>query len=339
MAPAGIRLDRISRRIGRRARGAADYAVRALSLDVAEGELVSLLGPPGGGKSTTLRLIAGLERPDEGSILIGGRDVTRLAPGERGVAFAEAACGPSSADGALPSIARAARGVLGRLGLPPHAGPPSDPLAAAERLRAALAQAVARRPQVLLLDELFDGPLGALDARLRSEMREQIRALQKRTGITTVHATRDHEEAMAIADRIVVMDQGLVVQEGSAHELYFRPDSEFVARLIGHANLLTARVVSDDEIEFAGQRLALATGFPPGALARLVIRPEMIELDADAGSGRIVQRTFLGERTDYEVGLGDETLTVSTTDPYRKPLEVGQPVTVRFRPDGIHVLP
>lgn len=335
MAPAGIRLDRISRRIGRRARGAEDYAVRALSLDVAEGELVSLLGAAGSGKSTTLRLIAGLDRPDEGRILISGRDVTRLAPGERGVAFGTAAGGQASAAVALASLMRAARGALR---LPPDQ-PPSDPHAAGERLQAALAQAVVRRPKVLLLDGLFDGPLGALDARLRGEMREQIRALQKRTGITTVHATRDHEEAMAIADRIVLMDQGLVVQDGSAQDLYFRPDSEFVARFVGHANLLTARVLSDAEVEFAGQRLAFATGFPPGALARLVIRPEMIELDAAAGSGRIVQRTFLGERTDYEVSLGDETLTVSTTDPLRKPLDVGQPVTVRFRPEGIHVLP
>lgn len=339
MAPVGIRLDRISRRIGRQVRGAADYAVRALSLDVAEGELVSLLGPAGGGKSTTLRLIAGLERPDEGRILIGGRDVTRLAASERGVAFEEAAGGPRSADGAFPSIARAARGLLGRLGLEPHVGRqadrPAGQLAAGGRLQAALAQAAARRPKVLLLDE----PLGAIDARFRSEIREQIRALQKRTGITMVHATRDHEEAMAISDRIVLMDQGLVVQDGSAQDLYFRPDSEFVARFVGHANLLTARVLSDAEIEFAGQRLALATGFPSGAMARLVIRPEMIELDAAAGSGRIVQCTFLGERTDYEVSLGGETLTVSTTDPYRKPLEVSQPVTVRFRPDGIHVLP
>lgn len=335
MAPVGIRLDRISRRIGRRARGAADYAVRALSLDVAEGELVSLLGPAGGGKSTTLRLIAGLETPDEGRVLIGGRDVTRLAPGERGVAFGTAAGGQASAAVALASVMRAARGALG---LPPDQ-PPSDPHAAGERLQAALAQAVVRRPKVLLLDGLFDGPLGALDAKLRSEIREQFRALQKRTGITTVHATRDHEEAMAIADRIVVMDQGLMVQDSSPEDLYFRPDSEFVARFVGHANLLTASVVSDHEVEFAGQRVALATGFPPGALARLVIRPEMIELDAAAGSGRIVQRTFLGERTDYEVSLGDETLTVSTTDPLRKPLDVGQPVTVRFRPEGIHVLP
>lgn len=335
MAPVGIRLDRISRRIGRRARGAADYAVRALSLDVAEGELVSLLGPAGGGKSTTLRLIAGLETPDEGRVLIGGRDVTRLAPGERGVTFGNAAGGPASAAGALASVARAARGALG---LPPDR-PPSDPRVAGERLQAALTQAMARRPKVLLLDGLFDGPLGALDAKLRSEIREQFRALQKRTGITTVHATRDHEEAMAIADRIVVMDQGLMVQDSSPEDLYFRPDSEFVARFVGHANLLTASVVSDHEVEFAGQRVALATGFPPGALARLVIRPEMIELDAAAGSGRIVQRTFLGERTDYEVSLGDETLTVSTTDPLRKPLDVGQPVTVRFRPEGIHVLP
>src|SRR6185503_1438930 len=123
---------------------------------------------------------------------------------------------------------------------------------------------------------LFDEPLSNLDAKLRVEMREQIRALQKRVGITTVYVTHDQEEAMAISDRIAVMERGEVVQDGTAEDLYYRPRTEFVARFIGRTNLLAARVVSAAEVEVEGVRLALATGKAAGERVTLVVRPEMI---------------------------------------------------------------
>jgi iron(III) transport system ATP-binding protein len=173
-------------------------------------------------------------------------------------------------------------------------------------------------------------------------MREQIRSLQKRIGITTVYVTHDQEEAMAISDRIAVMDRGSVVQEGTAQELYYRPRTEFVANFIGRTNLVEASVVAAAEVEIEGVRVTFASGLPAGERARLVVRPEMIELRPAAGEGphgRIVQRTFLGEKTDYVVALGNTTLQVAASDQYRRPLfEVDQPVGVHFHADGIHVL-
>ena len=130
------------------------------------------------------------------------------------------------------------------------------------------------QPKVLLFDE----PLSNLDAKLRVEMREQIRSLQKRIGITTVYVTHDQEEAMAISDRIAVMERGVVVQDGTAFDLYYRPRTEFVARFIGRTNLLPARVVSTAEVEVEGLRIALATGRPVGDMLQLVVRPEMIDI-------------------------------------------------------------
>src|SRR4029077_9482741 len=176
--------------------------------------------------------------------------------------------------------------------------------------RVALARAVVFQPTVLLFDE----PLSNLDAKLRVEMREQIRALQKRIGITTIYVTHDQEEAMAISDRIAVMERGQVVQDGSAQELYYRPATEFVARFIGRTNLLKARIVSAAEIEIEGARIAFASGTPPGTTVMIVVRPEMIALRPDGSAGgRIVQRTFHGEKTDYQVALGDTVLQVTTS--------------------------
>lgn len=145
---------------------------------------------------------------------------------------------------------------------------------------------------------------------------------------------------MAISDRIAVMERGVVVQDGTAFDLYYRPRTEFVARFIGRTNLLAARVVSAAEVEVEGLRIALATGRPAGDTLRLVVRPEMIDVSpTPSGEATITQRTFLGEKTDYLVALGGTTLQVSATDHYRRPpMEPGQPVAVHFHPEGIHVL-
>jgi iron(III) transport system ATP-binding protein len=168
-------------------------------------------------------------------------------------------------------------------------------------------------------------------------MREQIRALQKRIGITTVYVTHDQEEAMAISDRIAVMDKGVVAQEGTAEDLYYRPASEFVARFIGRANLLEARVTSAQDVEVNGLRLMLTSGKPMGTTVTLVVRPEMISLRADAaGAARILQRTFLGEKTDYQVAFGDTVLQVAASGKGR--LAPGDAVSFQFDIDGVHVL-
>ena len=194
------------------------------------------------------------------------------------------------------SIGRSVGEVLELVGLARYERQQPHQLSGGEQQRVALARAVVFEPQVLLFDE----PLSNLDAKLRVEMREQIRALQKRIGITTVYVTHDQEEAMAISDRIAVMDKGAVVQEGTAHALYYRPATEFVAHFIGRTNLLEGRVVSAGEVEIEGVRVAFASGVATGERVRLVVRPEMIELRSaapgEAGAGRVAQRTFSARR-------------------------------------------
>ena len=349
MAPISIQLDRVSKRFDHTVKGEV-YAVREVTLAVAEGELLTLLGPSGCGKSTTLRMIAGFEEPDEGTIKIDGRDVTHVLPNRRGIGFMfqnyalfphlsifeNVAYGLRVQRKSTTEIARAVTEVLELVGLAKYERQQPHQLSGGEQQRVALARAVVFRPKVLLFDE----PLSNLDAKLRVEMREEIRSLQKRVGITTVYVTHDQEEAMAISDRIAVMERGEVVQDGTAQDLYYRPASEFVARFIGRTNIVAARVVSPEEVEVEGLRIAFAAGLAVGQTVRLVVRPEMIELSPATGGGaEIVQRTFLGEKTDYQVSLGATSLQATATDHYRKPiLEIGQPVAVRFHAQGIHVL-
>jgi iron(III) transport system ATP-binding protein len=195
------------------------------------------------------------------------------------------------------------------------------------------------QPKVLLFDE----PLSNLDAKLRVEMRDQIRSLQKRICITTIYVTHDQEEAMAISDRIAVMEHGQVAQDGTAQDLYYRPRTEFVARFIGRTNLVNARVTSASEIEIEGQRLVLTTGRPVGSTARLVVRPEMIDIAAvgqgGCATGHILQRTFLGEKTDYEILLGGTKLQACRSDAFRgAAFDVGDSVNVSFDAAHIHLL-
>jgi ABC-type Fe3+/spermidine/putrescine transport system ATPase subunit len=174
-------------------------------------------------------------------------------------------------------------------------------------------------------------------------VRVQIRSLQKRIGITTVYVTHDQEEAMAISDRIAVMERGAVVQDGTAQDLYYRPATEFVARFIGRTNLLVGKVVTAEEVDVEGLHIPLRTTRAIGDTVRLIVRPEMIDIAPAAadetGTGRIAQRTFLGEKTDYEITLGGTTLQVTRSDAFRgAPLDVGDAVRVSIDPTRLHAL-
>jgi iron(III) transport system ATP-binding protein len=328
--------------------------VRDVNLDVAEGELLTLLGPSGCGKSTTLRMIAGFEEPDEGVISIDGKDVTHVLPNRRGIGFVfqnyalfphlsvfENVAYALRVQGKDErSIAQAVNDVLKLVGLANYERQHPHQMSGGEQQRVALARAVVFQPRVLLFDE----PLSNLDAKLRVEMREQIRALQKRIGITTVYVTHDQEEAMAISDRIAVMERGQIVQDGTAPDLYYRPKTEFVARFIGRTNLFEARVVSGAEVEIEGRRVPLSTGRTIGSTVRLVVRPEMIDLAAaeagEAGTGRVLQRTFLGEKTDYDIQFGSVRIQACRSDAFRgAAFDVGAAVRVSFDPANIHLLP
>src|SRR6266852_79761 len=289
ISPVAIRLEGVSKRFDHRVKGEV-YAVRDVSLDVRPAELLTLLGPSGCGKTTTLRMIAGFQEPDAGRILIGGQDVTRLMANERNIGFVfqsyalfphlsvfeNVAYGLRVERQAEAGIARRVAEVLELVGLAGYDRQMPHQLSGGEQQRVALARAIVIRPRVLLFDE----PLSNLDAKLRVQMRQEIRDLQRRLAITTIYVTHDQEEAMAVSDRIAVMHQGSLVQEGTAEDLYHRPVSQFVAQFVGRVNLVSGRVavIAGDTVKVAALGTVLDIRSAPkdlasGASVQLVIRP------------------------------------------------------------------
>jgi spermidine/putrescine transport system ATP-binding protein len=318
---AAIGLDRVSKRFG------AVGAVDDVSLEIGEGEFFSLLGPSGCGKTTTLRMVAGFERPDEGRIVLQGDDVTDVPANRRplNMVFQQYALFPhmSVYDNVafglkvkkVPRKAHAGRidEILRVVELQGLERRRPRQLSGGQQQRVALARALVNSPAALLLDE----PLGALDVKLRKQMQLQLKAIQHDLGTTFVYVTHDQEEALAMSDRIAVMNGGRVEQTGTPREIYEHPQTAFVADFIGSLNALDVRI---DELvgEHAVMRLgdeervvaALGHGHRPGETVRVAVRPERVRIAAadeplqDGGSrveGRVAQVVFLGMYTQFHV--------------------------------------
>ncbi|MCC7274945.1 MAG: ABC transporter ATP-binding protein [Alphaproteobacteria bacterium] len=358
-APVGIRLEGVSAQFRHRVKGLV-YAARDVTLAIAPGELLTLLGPSGCGKTTTLRMIAGFQEPSAGRILIGERDVTRVMASDRDIGFVfqsyalfphlsifeNVAYGLRVRKEAAAGIARRVGAVLDLVGLAGYERQLPSQLSGGEQQRVALARAIVIRPRVLLFDE----PLSNLDAKLRVQMRSEIRELQKRLGITAVYVTHDQEEAMAISDRIAVMSRGEIVQLGDAETLYRRPASTFVAEFIGRSNLLAATVESVAPgavgVSVAGARLLLEApgdGLGQGMAVRLVVRPEAVTLAAErpgALAATVRGRTYLGEKVEYELETAGGRLQAVIFDPPEGgTFPPGCRVAVQLPTRGLQILP
>ena len=283
-APA-IEIQNVVKRFG------AVTALDGVSFEVARGELFFLLGPSGCGKTTLLRILAGLEKPDTGNLLFNGRDVAGLAPHERGapMVFQNYALWPHLTVGEniafglverrmlRSEITQRLESVMDRVGLKGMADRLPGQLSGGQQQRVVLARALVLNPQVILLDE----PLSNLDAKLRAEMREEIERLHATTRITFIYVTHDQVEALTLADRMIVMNQGRVAAMGRPADLYHRPPNLFCAEFLGEANILEGRVVGGDGervwVETAlGAWHALPRGARVGDRVRMVIRPENI---------------------------------------------------------------
>jgi iron(III) transport system ATP-binding protein len=328
-------------------------AVGDLSLDVADGEFVTLLGPSGCGKTTTLRLIAGFIGPDAGTIHAGDKLVSspeHVVPPEArgmGMVFQNYAVWPHKTVyenvvfglklRRVPAAdARArVRAVLALVNLVGFEERLPSELSGGQQQRVALARSLVVEPGILLLDE----PLSNLDAKLRERMRGELKELQRRTGITFVYVTHDQAEALALSDRIAVMQQGRLVQFGTPREVYERPASRQVADFMGLVNLVRATVAAAD-----GTRLTLTTAagtieaesgltLRPGTGVEVAIRPENVHLGAPdgsaAGRARIADCTFLGSLMEYQVALTDGTQLRVQTHPSLR-FAVGDEVAVRL---------
>ncbi|WP_299818775.1 ABC transporter ATP-binding protein [uncultured Jannaschia sp.] len=328
-------------------------AIHDLDLEIEPGELVTLLGPSGCGKTTTLRMLAGLESPSSGEIHIGGQDVTRLPANRRDVSmvFQSYALFPHmsvaqnvayglESGGTKPrqamSMAEKGLDLVGLAGMADRL--PSE-LSGGQQQRVAVARALVLEPQVLLLDE----PLSNLDARLRRRVRTEIRDLQQRLGFTAVYVTHDQEEALAVSDRIVVMQGGRIAQQGTPRELYETPASEFIADFIGEANVIDCVVeaVANGSARIAVGNLRqemVARGATPGP-AKLAVRANAIRLLPGPGalSGRVLSAAYLGDHMEYEVETENVRLFVIAPEDDRT-LSRGDPVSLEFRPRGLALI-
>jgi spermidine/putrescine transport system ATP-binding protein len=334
-------------------------AVAGVDLEVESGRFTTLLGPSGCGKTTTLRMIGGLEWPDEGTIRVGGQPVSTRGDAGRltRMVFQNYALFPhmtveqNVAFGLrmqrLPrdEIARRTAAIGDLLGLGAQLGKHPHQMSGGQQQRVALARALVTRPRVLLLDE----PLGALDLKMRKQLQGELKKLQREVGITFVYVTHDQEEALALSDTIVVMDRGKIVQRGSPADVYSRPQSAYVADFIGEANLIPGRVreASGDvvtvEASFGAVRGARVEGRTPavGAPAILAVRPKHVAVGpTGAGgplthAGEVVESTFLGDVSRVGVRLG---AAIVRADVSGAAPATGEQATVGWEPRHAHVL-
>ncbi len=333
-------LDRVVKRYG------PMNAVDGVSLSVARGEFVGLLGPSGCGKTTTLQMIAGFTTPDGGSITLEGRELTRIPANRRnvGIVFQSYALFPhltvagNIAFGLemrkVPRAERDARvrAAISQVALDGMADRHPRQLSGGQQQRVALARALVINPDVLLLDE----PLGALDAKLREGMQIELRQLQRKLGITTILVTHDQAEAMALCDRVAVMDRGRILQVAEPWEAYERPADAFVSGFLGKTNRLEGLAIAG-AVTFGGGRLVLPRPVPDGPVT-LWIRPERLRFcDASGVPGRIANRVFLGQQWLYEVESAAGRLLMVTQNDGGAEHAIGTAVQVTAEPAGIRM--
>jgi len=356
MAEEFLRIENLVKTFG------TNTVVKGANLSFNRGEFISLLGPSGCGKTTILRMIAGFERPTSGTILVEGKDITPLQPNQRkvGMVFQAYALFPNMnvADNVafglkiagMPAEQRRARveEMLNLIGLPAATYGSRFPfeMSGGQQQRVALARALAPKPRMLLLDE----PLSALDAKIRVSLRQEIRAIQRDLGVTTIFVTHDQEEALSISDRIVVMSAGNVEQFDTPFQVYNKPATKFVATFVGTLNTLHATIVnaSDRSVSVDGQVFRVADlpgGATNNAPLSLTMRPEAVSLGKPNGqdvvlNGKVSEVSFLGSVIRLKVDLGNNSLSLDTfNDTHTPPPGLDQPVQVSLNSSDILILP
>ena len=331
-------------------------AVEDFDLHIEKGELVSFLGPSGCGKTTTLRMVAGFEVPTTGRIVLSGKDITEKAPSQRdvGMVFQAYALFPNMTVGdnvgfglkiakkPKDEIAGRVKEMLGLIRMPELGDRYPYQLSGGQQQRVALARALAIAPQVLLLDE----PLSALDAKIRVELRYEIRRIQQELKITTIYVTHDQEEALTLSDRVVVMSAGHIEQIGTPFDVYNYPKTAFVASFVGTLNQMRCRVVDagSGELALGDQQFKTSALVKPGTTEALVmLRPEELHMGVREGdnslTGKVESVAFLGSVVRVHLKLGDSVVTLDALNERKLVLpKVGENLTVSFPPHGCWVM-
>ena len=361
-----LRLSGLTKRFG------DEVAVDGIDLEIDAGEFFSLLGSSGCGKTTTLRMIAGFEKPDAGSIHLDGRDLSLVAPHRRPVntvfqSYAlfpflsvsdNVAFGLRYSNAGKEDVRRRVGAALDLVQMGAMAGRKPHQLSGGQQQRVALARALVLEPTVLLLDE----PMGALDAKLRKQLQVELRSLQRTVGTTFVYVTHDQEEALTMSDRLAVLDAGRVLQVGTPSEVYSQPTNTHVAAFLGTTNLYEATVVSvgGDGVtcDVAGTVLAVTKGeydVRAGQQVSIMVRPERVEVDpvglrgapepatpaANLLDGKVADLTFRGAHTTVSIDCGALLLEAQVPNVHGEPppwLAVGSAVVARVSPAAIRLL-
>lgn len=347
-----LTLDAIAKHYGSRA------VLRDVSLALRPGEFVSLLGPSGCGKTTLLRIVAGFDHPDSGRVMLDGKDITGIAPAKRqmGMVFQAYSLFPNmSAEDNVRFGLRVrkqddtaqrsrARELLDLVGLAEHAAKYPHQLSGGQQQRVALARALAIRPSLLLLDE----PLSALDAKVRVQLRDEIRRIQQETGVTTLFVTHDQEEALSISDRVVVMHEGVLAQVGTPAAIYGEPDSIFVARFVGAVAELPGTVADGDAgtVTILGRTVpaSRARGMAAGTKIYFLLRPESIRLGPPSSAGMlqgiVTASTFFGALTSLRVEIegSSDSITAAMPSTEASGITTGTKVSITWDPDAPRLL-
>lgn len=354
-----LTLENITKVFSSRGNVGEVVAVQDVNLEIQKGELVTLLGPSGCGKTTTLRMIAGFEFPSAGRIILDGQEINSLPPHKREMSmvfqsyalfphltvFENVAYGLNVQRLSRKTIAERVKRVLDLVHLQGYGDRAPGQLSGGQQQRVALARALVMEPKVLLMDE----PLSNLDAKLREEMRTEIRRIQRELNITSVYVTHDQIEAMTLSDRIVVMNEGVIEQVGTPMEIYRFPNSRFVANFIGRANFIDGAILAQRNskvtVRSLGETITLSNikrEFREGEPVILIVRPEMIQIKKKGGlyKGIVRQAVYLGDMIEYAVDVGGVSILGTETDPHVTELfPEGESVTVDFAQDRVQVLP
>ncbi len=354
--PKGVKLVNITK-IYQDPKTKKDFAaVDNISLNIAPGSFVTLLGPSGCGKTTTLRMIAGFESPDAGEIFLGNEAINELTPNKRDTAmvfqsyallphynvFDNVAYGLKIRKVPKAEIKKRVMEMLDLVELSGKEERMTNQLSGGQQQRVALARALVMQPGVLLFDE----PLSNLDAKLRVAMRTEIRKIQKKLGITAIYVTHDQSEAMSLSDEIILMNNGKIAQKGTPQEIYYRPNSEFVADFIGEVNFLEGTVKSADGaacvVDVNGTEINAESygNLKNGDSCKIVLRPESAKL-SDTGSigGEIAVSTFMGAYQYYELVIAGKTIKIHDYNPRgHKIYAIGEKAFLNFEGEKLHIL-
>jgi iron(III) transport system ATP-binding protein len=344
---AGIEIRQVTKRYGD---AKSPLIVKGVDLTVPKGTLTTILGPSGCGKTTLLRMIAGLDACTSGQLLIDGQDVTHLGPAERNVSMVfqsyalfphmkvidNVAYGLTVTGVAKDETLRRARQSLESVGLPGYDDRLPSELSGGQQQRVAVARSLVLEPSVMLFDE----PLSNLDARLRRSMREEIRALQQRLGLTVVYVTHDQSEALAVSDQIVIMNAGVIAQAGTPQQLYEHPNSEFVAGFMGEAMLFNGTATADGRVQLGPLQLPARRSVPAGAV-KVAVRPEAWAVAepgaADALPGTLLKYAYLGSFQELTVQTDIGAIFVVSPDVTRQ-WTVGDALSLRLPGTGVSVV-